>query len=196
MDKKIFGIALNANNIYKIHDYIMEESSFGKKKIVVVNVGTDKIIADAFGPLLGQMLKEKKYKHIITYGNLHHNVNCRNLEKISEKISEKHKDDLIIATDACFLRTSDINHKSYKKIYFTNKPLYPGQGVGKKTPPIGDMKITYNVLTVDEISNLLKGTIKIAEIYSKCKETVKLFDMLENTLKEMDKDEICNSLYR
>ncbi len=111
-----------------IHPYFHNE-------IVVVCIGTDKCIGDCLGPLVGTMLKNKKFPFHI-YGTLKNPIHAINIKERIDYIKKKHPFGFIIAIDACLGEKNDVG-----KIQIRNKPIYPGKGVGKKLPSIGDISI-------------------------------------------------------
>lgn len=153
------------------------------KKIVVINVGTDKVIFDSFGPILGQLLKERNYNHIITYGSLEYTLNATNLEKDFKIIKEKHANDFIIATDACLIGENSIFN--IDDLSFKLCGVDPGKGLCRELPSIGSMTILYNTdyaynSKFDYITSNAKG---IGSVYKKCRQVLEFFDNIE---KEID----------
>lgn len=72
-----------------------------KKEIVFLCIGTDALLGDSFGPLVGYMLKKKKlpgYIHVI--GELQNTINIKNVFNISEKIYQTYYNPLVIVIDA------------------------------------------------------------------------------------------------
>lgn len=117
--------------IKELYQYIKN-----KKKIVIVCVGTDRSTGDSLGPLVGSQLKNELLENTYIYGDLKNPVHAMNIEYVQEEINEYHKDAFVIAIDACLGR-----QKSIGSIYVKDEPLYPGAGVGKDIPPIGNIHI-------------------------------------------------------
>ena len=97
-DKKI-----KENFIEEFTKYLYEE----RKKyfeIVFLCIGTDRIIGDCLGPLVGTMLQEKLEKYnvfnINIYGNLKENICYTNIQNILKIINQKHQNACIIVVDA------------------------------------------------------------------------------------------------
>ncbi|MFD0679165.1 MULTISPECIES: spore protease YyaC [unclassified Paenibacillus] len=94
-------------------------------------VGTDRSTGDSLGPLVGMMLEDAGYPHVI--GTLQHPLDAGNIkDRLSELPQGKH----VIAIDACLGQPASL--ASYQ---VSNQPLEPGKSLGKQLPAIGDYTI-------------------------------------------------------
>ncbi len=103
------------------------------REIVFLCIGTEKVIGDSFGPIVGQMLKNKT-KNV--YGNLSETVNATNL---SEKISQiylKFNNPYIIVLDSALGNKEMIN-----KVVIGSGSVKPGSALEKNIDKVGDMYI-------------------------------------------------------
>ena len=66
---------------------------------VVLCLGTNKILEDALGPMVGSMLKNLHYKGFV-YGTLDAPISCLNLNATLKFIKATHKDKKILIVDA------------------------------------------------------------------------------------------------
>ena len=114
--------------------------------IVLLCVGTDRIIGDSLGPIVGTMIEQTcsstralayASRQLNVYGTLHHTVHALNLEEISLQIQKKHADCTVIAIDASLGDRSDIG-----SVFIRPGNLQPGAGVHKNLPQLGDITIT------------------------------------------------------
>lgn len=112
--------------------YLSEHLNFDS---VILCIGTDKCIGDSLGPIVGDMLS-KMVNRINVYGTLKNPIHAINLEENIRYIKRKHPYSNIIAVDACLGAKDNIGKISIKK-----SPIYPGKGVGKVLPPVGDISI-------------------------------------------------------
>lgn len=103
---------------------------------VIVNIGTDRAVGDSLGPLVGSFLEVKGYDGII-YGTLEKPCHALNLYEFHEKIENEHKDNNIIAIDACV----GVKERIGKIVVRYDTPISPGLGVGKKLPVMGNHSI-------------------------------------------------------
>lgn len=138
---------------------------------VFLCVGSDKIIGDSYGPLVGEKLKEafkNMYHNIEVYGTLEEPVSAVNLEKKVEEIYKKYQHPCIIAIDSALGRQDKIG-----SIFVSNTKMQCGKGAGKKMIFVGDISIKgvvakdykmpkYNFSTLQNVP--LGGVIKLADI--------------------------------
>lgn len=109
-------------------------------QVVFLCVGTDKVIGDSIGPLVGSKLQElfRNYNifNINIYGSLKDNVNYINIQNIMNKINKHHKDACIIVIDSALSRKGNIG-----KIFVSNKATVLGKGLNKNKVEVGDISI-------------------------------------------------------
>lgn len=106
-------------------------------EIVFLCIGSDRMTGDCLGPYVGQQLSRYAGHGLFVYGTLTDPVHAMNLEKIYTFIKNRHPAALIIAIDASL---GQKKHLGYVTI--GNGALYPGAGVRKELPPVGDIHIT------------------------------------------------------
>lgn len=123
------------------------------QKLILLCIGTDKVLGDCLGPLLGYRLKKNGYPGIV-YGDLESPVHAKNLFSVIEEIKKKHPRAFIIAIDASLGTKSHIGY-----ITIGVGAIYPGAGVGKSLPKVGNLYITGIVNSLsDTQESLLKET--------------------------------------
>lgn len=107
-----------------------------RQRPVILCIGTDRLIGDSLGPLVGTLLK-KSSADLTVYGTLRSTVHAQNLADITAQIKKKHPGNPVIAVDASF-------GPYYRVGSVTVRPgaLQPGAGVSKKLPCAGDISIT------------------------------------------------------
>lgn len=101
------------------------------KDTVFVCVGTDKIIFDSIGPLVGHIIKQR-FPNITLYGDLKNTLNGTNISTKIQEIKTKHKNNTILAIDATIAN----NHIGCANLY--NEPISPGYS---QNGTIGDYKL-------------------------------------------------------
>ena len=94
------------------------------QQVVVLCVGTDRATGDCLGPLVGHQLMTSSYYKV--FGTLSQPVHAGNLTQTMAEIYRSFREPFVIAIDACL----------------GSMPLFPGQGVDKELPPVGDISIT------------------------------------------------------
>jgi putative sporulation protein YyaC len=157
--------------LYNKDDAVFLISNFLKNniesKFLLVCIGTDRYIGDCLGPMVGTMLEKMNIECPI-FGTLENPVHAVNLKKQLTYIEYTYPNHKIIAIDACLGAEDNIGYIHLKK-----GCLYPGKGVGKKLPAVGDLSIVGIVDSCDHeefffLHNIrLNLVIKMAEIIAK-----------------------------
>ncbi len=139
-------------NIYKKQEFfylknrllkLQKELRLQKMTIIFLCIGSDRATGDCFGPLVGEALFHAKKKRPFPlscpeiYGTLDKPVHAVNLEKTIQKIHHSYENPYIFAIDASLGLREHIGF-----ITLSAGPLFPGAGVKKKLPEIGDTSIT------------------------------------------------------
>ena len=125
-------------------------------EIVFLCIGSDRVTGDCLGPYIGHLLTPHETGHIFVYGTLSSPVHALNLEKISSLIKKFHPHALVIAIDASL---GQKKHLGYVTI--GNGALYPGAGVQKNLPPVGDIHITGIVNIAGMLEHLTLQTTRL-----------------------------------
>lgn len=125
---------------------------------VIVCIGTDKCIGDCLGPLVGTLLNKKKLPFMI-YGTLNDPIHAVNFKDKIIEIQETHPLNPIIAIDACLGEKKNIG-----TIQLRERPIFPGKGVGKILPSVGNMSIIGIVDTMGSNSGLSLHSIRLSMV--------------------------------
>ena len=125
------------------------------KEVVFLCIGTDKIIGDSFGPIVGHYLKKSRY---IVYGDLQKTVNGTNLKKYIEEIYSTHNSPYIIVLDSALGQYDIVN-----KIVVGKGGIIPGSALKKKNKLIGDLYIN---AIVGENANQNLEQLKSVTLYN------------------------------
>lgn len=104
---------------------------------VILCIGTDRIIGDCLGPLVGTMLKKEAGERLTVYGTLQETVHALNLPETIMDIKKKHPGRLVIAVDASLGAIENVG-----SVFVRPRGLKPGAGVAKDLPLAGDIAIT------------------------------------------------------
>lgn len=106
------------------------------QELIFLCIGTDKVMGDCLGPILGYRLKRNGCKENI-YGDLDFPVHAQNIKTVVKDIKKKHPRAFVIAIDASLGLKSHVGF-----ITLGTGALYPGAGVGKELPKVGNVYIT------------------------------------------------------
>lgn len=108
------------------------------QNIIFLCIGTNRIIGDCFGPLVGSRLKNllKERKNIKIIGDMNFPVNSRNIYKTLRLINYKYKDSYIVAIDSAISDFDIIGN-----IFVTDNGINLASGINKSLIKIGDIGI-------------------------------------------------------
>ena len=113
---------------------------------IVVCVGSDLVVGDSLGPLVGTFLRQKNAGAYI-YGTLNQPITSKEVEYVKRYLKQLHPKSMIIAVDAAVGETDDVG-----LIKTADKGLKPGLGVDKNLSEIGDVSIV-GVVAVKSYKN-------------------------------------------
>ncbi|MGB9780376.1 spore protease YyaC [Caldanaerobacter sp.] len=120
-------------------------------------IGTDRFITDSLGPIVGSLILKALPPIYYVYGTLKNPVHAANLEENLQYIKKKHPYSKIIAVDASLGEKENIG-----KILIKPSPIYPGKGVGKNLPPVGNLSI---VGIVESLTSRRLNSARLGFIY-------------------------------
>lgn len=129
--------------------------------LIFLCIGSDKVTGDCLGPYIGHQLSPYADGHFFVYGTLSKPVHALNLENVFQQIKIRHPKALIIAIDASL---GQKKHLGYVTI--GNGALYPGAGVQKDLPPVGDIYITGIVNISGILEQLTLQTTSLSTVIS------------------------------
>ena len=130
-------------------------------ELVFLCIGTDRVTGDCLGPFVGQKLSSCSTPDFTVYGTLFQPVHALNLTAMYSFIRKRHPGALIIAIDASL---GQKKHLGYVTI--ADGALYPGAGVQKELPPVGDIHITGIVNIAGVLEQLTLQTTRLSTVIS------------------------------
>lgn len=98
-------------------------------------IGSDLVMGDSLGPLVGTLLKKKDVRSYV-YGTLNFPITAKEVEYARTYLKQMHPGSISIAIDAAVGEAEDVG-----LIKVVNKGLKPGLGVNKNLGVIGDLSI-------------------------------------------------------
>ena len=143
-------------------------SEFNPKNLkpIVVCIGSDLVLGDSLGPLVGTMLKQRGAKSYV-YGTLNFPITAKEVEYAGKYLKQMHPNSISIAIDAAVGNPDDVG-----LIRVTDKGLKPGLGVDKKLGTVGDLSIiavvagkslqNYNLFNLTRLNLIYNMAEKIA----------------------------------
>lgn len=106
------------------------------ENLILLCIGTDKITGDCLGPLTGSAL-QKSGCPLPVYGTLDAPVHAGNLPEMLSKIRSRHRRPFLLVVDAAVGAKEHVG-----QVTLCAKPLYPGTGVFRPLPPVGNISVT------------------------------------------------------
>lgn len=122
--------------VWKLSNLFLAQIPFHSEDIIFLCIGTDRSTGDALGPLTGSHLSELTTFPFPVIGTLEKPLHALNLEETVKTIHTQNPNAFVVAIDACLGKGTSVG-----QLLFQREPLYPGQAVGKKLPPVGDVAI-------------------------------------------------------
>jgi len=162
---------------------MLYENLKDRREVIIVNIGTDKVIGDSVAPLLGTLLNEQNLYWKV-YGTLENPIHALNIDKKLVEINNMHPNAFIIAIDACLSSNDNIG-----EIHLRDCPINPGKGVGKELPSVGDLSIV-GIVDTSEFSGIFSSRVirlhMIYEMANKIKnELLKVHNKLINEIEDI-----------
>ena len=102
---------------------------------VFICIGSDLVLGDSLGPLIGTKIKEEKLP-VYFYGSLNFPVTAKEIEYIKTYLKEFHPESFVVAIDAAIGDENDVG-----LIKVSDKGVKPGLGVKKRLGTVGDCGI-------------------------------------------------------
>ena len=115
---------------------VLGEYNAANRSPIIVCVGSDLVLGDSLGPLVGTLLKQKGVGTYI-YGTLNCPITAKEIEYAKTYLKQLHPESFIIAIDAAVGASDDIG-----LIKLQNKGLRPGLGVNKSLGEIASISST------------------------------------------------------
>ena len=136
------------------------------KMPIIICIGSDLVLGDSLGPLVGTMLMKRNVPAYI-YGTLNAPITAKEIICAKTHLKILHPNSFIIAIDAAVGNTDDIG-----LIKVMDKGLKPGLGVDKNLGVIGDCSIigvvagkslqNYNLFNLTRLNLIYKMAESIA----------------------------------
>nr|WP_270165191.1 spore protease YyaC [Paenibacillus sp. SYP-B4298] len=133
-------------------------------RILFLCIGTDRSTGDAFGPLIGSMLRRQGWPHVI--GTMEEPCDARMLEQIEDRLPQ---DKVVVAIDACLGKPGSVG------MYLAAEgPLRPAQATGAIFPQLGNYSIAGVVNTIGPKPYMTLQTTSLHTVMNMAAETAEL----------------------
>lgn len=137
------------------------------KKPVIACVGSDLVLGDSLGPLVGTLLVKKNVPAYI-YGTLNSPITAKEISCVKTHLKMLHPNSFTVAIDAAVGDSNDIG-----LIKVSDRGLKPGLGVDKRLGVLGDCSVigivagkslqNYNLFNMTRLNLIYKMAEKIAD---------------------------------
>lgn len=149
--------------------YKLESCLEYKREIVILCIGTDCSTGDAFGPLVGSLLKKNDFD-LPVYGTIENPVDALNLNDNILFIQQKYNNPIILTVDASLGKKEQIG-----LLYFKMGSIMPGKAASKKLPKVGDAHLCAVVNELDSRYSPKKiHETRLYHVFLLANETVKI----------------------
>ena len=107
-------------------------------KLIFLCIGTDRVIGDSFGPLVGYKLQYlyKDEENIKVIGSLNNIICTHNISKIIDDINTTYTDSFVIAIDAALSNTNSIG-----KLIVSKNSINVASSLDRNNIYVGDVSI-------------------------------------------------------
>ncbi len=184
------------NNVYTFNTFnnftdssiaqAIDTLNIERRAIILVCVGSDLVLGDSLGPLVGTMLKKKNVRSYV-YGTLHSPITAKEIEHAKIHLRQMHPNALIVALDAAVGSTDEVG-----SIKVIDKGLKPGLGVNKNLSEIGDISIIGVVAPKSDKNYNLYNLTRLNLIYKMAEKIANGIDLYE---KSLTKKAVHNSIF-
>ncbi|MCR1898281.1 spore protease YyaC [Irregularibacter muris] len=130
------------------------------RPFVALCIGTDRCLGDCLGPLIGYELMKNNFPYPV-YGTLEDPIHAMNLKTRFSEIKLSHPDLPFLAIDASLGKFEAIGDIQLRK-----GPIFPGKGVGKDLPRVGDYSLIGIVDAYNPLEELTIHQIRLYLIHS------------------------------
>ena len=142
------------------------ECNPNKKPSIFICIGSDLVLGDSLGPLIGTMLKNSGINSYV-YGTLNYPITAKEVSYARTHLKQMHPNAISIAVDAAVGNPDDVG-----LVRVINKGLMPGLGVEKNLGSVGDISIigvvaskslqNYNLFNMTRLNLIFKMAEKIS----------------------------------
>ncbi len=141
----------------------LKEINKKQKTPVVVCVGSDLVLGDCLGPIVGSSLKQLGARCFV-YGTLNAPITAKEINYLNSYFKGVHQNSFVIAIDAAVGLKDEIG-----LISIVDGGLKPGLGVNKKLPTVGDVGIMGIVAEKSAQNKQLYNATRLNLVYKMAK---------------------------
>ncbi len=149
-----FDNCVYANFNFDFNKVIKKINEKKYSDLIFICIGTNKIVGDSFGPIVGEILKQNiKHSKVKVLGDLTNNINAKNIKSIKYNCDNPY----VISIDSALSNTIAPGN-----VFVIKKALVPGSAFNKKNTAIGNIAIK-GIVAKDE-KNLIKNYYNLKNV--------------------------------
>lgn len=150
-----------------ISEYFSRETKkpFNAYKNVYLCIGSDKIVFDCLGPLVGSLLMKNKDFHGFVYGTMNCPVTALQVDAAIKFIRRFHFGATVTVVDSAVGKKEDIG-----KIKYYERGLRPALGMDKQMSIVGDKSVMGIVATKETVKDIYSSAVKLKDVYAMAEE--------------------------
>ena len=141
---------------------VFMRETFGPNPPVLACIGTDAVIGDSLGPLVGSFCEDRLRGKTFVYGTFSHPVTAMDVEPLVKFLKTVHPSVKILAIDAAVGAVDEIG-----TIRMSDRPLKPGAGVDKNLSVVGDANVI--AVVAERSSSGALGLVRLSKVYEAAK---------------------------
>lgn len=130
---------------------------------VIVCIGTDAVVGDSLGPLVGSMLKEKLAGKTYVFGTVENPITAKEVSSVADFVKNAYPDVPILAIDAALGSREEIG-----TVKVIKKSIKPGLGVDKDLAEVGSASII-GIVEERERGKRCLSTVRLSLVYGQAK---------------------------
>lgn len=154
MNKTFSYSAFNKYSYMFLSDALNRVNPISKTPVIIC-VGSDLVLGDSLGPLIGTMIRNNGCDAFV-YGSLGNLVTAKDIPNLNERIRKTHPKSPILVVDAAVGDREDVG-----MIRVIDKGIKPGLGVNKDLEKIGDYSVIGIVAPKDGGRSLSKTRLNL-----------------------------------
>ena len=134
------------------------------KDCILLFIGTDKCIGDAFAPIVGSLLESYNFLNNPIFGTIKHPVHALNINNTLSYIKTVYPSKEIFVIDSMISQKGNVGD-----IILFNEGIYPGKAIGNTLPKTGDYSLTLVVSNNEKDAINSLTTLRLNNIYEMAK---------------------------
>ncbi|MBQ9481036.1 MAG: spore protease YyaC [Clostridia bacterium] len=150
-------------NYFNRDENARKNLEFARPKVYLC-IGSDKLVFDCLGPIVGSLLKKDARFNGYVYGTVEEPVTALQVEEAVRFIRRFHFGAEITVVDSAVGRREEVG-----KIKRFDQGLRPALGVDKKMTVVGDKSVMGVITTKDRVRDMRSCNVKLHDVYSMAK---------------------------